>query len=465
MKQFMDDDFLLENSTAKTLYHQYAAPMPIVDYHSHVSPREIAEDRRFDNITQLWLESDHYKWRLMRWCGVEEAYITGKATDWEKFNAFAAALPRAVGNPVYHWTHLELKTYFNCDPTLGPDTAEEIWHTCNNRLQNGLSVRGIIRQSNVKALCTTDDPADDLRWHSRLAQDADFGVKVLPTFRPDRALNIHRPGFAEYLDALSTACGKPIGSFTALCEALAARLDFFVKNGCRAADHGLDEIPWNPATADPETVFQRAAGGEAVPFADAEGYQAALLLYLAKRYNEHNIAMQLHYGVQRNVNPPAFAALGADAGCDCMATPDSARKLGALLGEMAAADALPKTILYSLNPTGNEMLASLAGSFQGGGMPGRVQHGSAWWFNDSKRGMEAQLSSLADVGVLGSFVGMLTDSRSFTGYVRHGYFRRILCNLIGKWVENGEYPADLDQLGKLVQDISYNNAARYFGLL
>lgn len=464
MKKFMDDNFLLDTATAQKLYHNYAMGIPILDYHSHVSPQEIAENRRFDNITQLWLGGDHYKWRLMRWCGIDETYITGNASDKEKFEAFATALPRAIGNPIYHWTHLELKRYFGCNLILNQETAEEIWHLCNQKLKSGLSVREIIQHSNVKALCTTDDPADDLRWHRQLAQDKEFDVKVIPTFRPDKALNVHEAGFVEYIQKLSDAWGKPIESFSDLCKALDERLDFFVQQGCRISDHGLDEIPWNLKALAPETIFDRAIHGEDISPDGVEAYQAALLMHLAKGYVKHNMVMQLHYGVQRNVNATAFGKLGPDSGYDCIATPNSAGKLGCLLSEMTRNNALPKTILYSLNPADNEMLASLAGCFQSDGVPGRVQHGSAWWFNDTKRGMVNQISSLADIGVLGSFVGMLTDSRSFTGYARHEYFRRVLCNTLGHWVENGEYPADENMLGELVQDISFGNIYRYLSL-
>lgn len=460
--EFMCKDFLLQNETAKELY-SYADKMPIVDYHSHVSPQEIAENQRYDNITQLWLGGDHYKWRLMRWCGIEEKYITGNADDKSKFRAFAGALEKSIGNPVYHWAHLELKRYFRCDLVLGTDTADKVWDICNKALES-LTVRDIIEVSNVKALCTTDDPIDDLHYHMLIAQDNNFHVKVLPTFRPDKAINIHKQGFAEYIKEFENVYGNKITSFNLLCDALSERLDFFIKQGCKISDHGLDEIPWSKNFNDAEELFQRGMRGEVISPEEAQPYQTALLLYLAKEYADKDIAMQLHYGVQRNVNPTAFASLGPDTGFDCVATPDSGRKLGFLLGEMSKRNGLPKTILYSLNPSDSRMLSSLAGSFQRPGTAGYVQHGSAWWFNDTKKGMEEQLLNLAETGVLPVFIGMLTDSRSFTSYTRHEYFRRVLCNTLGKLVENGEYPYNMKILKSTVEAVSYTNAVEYLGL-
>lgn len=464
MKLFMDKDFLLKTQTAKKLYHNHAANTAIIDYHCHVSPKDIAEDRQYENITQLWLAGDHYKWRLMRWCGVSEEYITGRATDKEKFEAFAAVLPQAIGNPVYTWAHLELQRYFECSLSLSPETAEEIWHFCNQKLQNGFSVRQIIRKSNVEVICTTDDPVDSLEWHKAIAEDESFEAKVLPTFRPDKAVNIQKDGFAAYIKQLGDASGIAIQSFDDVCRALLVRLEHFVQQGCRFADHGLDKVPWNTVTYDLNTTFSRGMAGETLEHHEVEAYQAALLLFLGKQYAKQDMVMQLHYGARRNVNPQGFEALGPDTGFDCISTPDCSGKLAALLGALQGQNALPKTVLYSLNPGDNAMLACLAGCFQQEGTRGWVQHGSAWWFNDTKTGMTQQLTTLADLGVLGCFVGMLTDSRSFTSYTRHEYFRRVLCNLIGNWVENGEYPASEENLGKLVQDIAYNNIARYMGL-
>jgi len=459
----MDQNFLLESDTAKTLFHSYAADMPIIDYHCHVSPREIAENRRFENLTQLWLEGDHYKWRLMRWFGVDEELITGNAGEYEKFFAFASILPRAVGNPVYHWAHLELQRYFGCHTPLSAGTAGEIWNHCNEKLKSGISVREIIRQSRVEIICTTDDPIDSLEWHMKIAKDG-FETAVLPSFRPDKALGIQSLDFLPYLEKLAAASGSEITDFASLCVALKSRLDHFEACGCRVSDHGFGAIPWAEDYSGAAEIFARKLAGGKISGSDTEIFQTTLLLFLSGEYFARGWIMQLHYGAQRNVDPVAFAARGVDTGYDCVATPEVSTKLTSLLGAMSFAGTLPKTALYSLNPSDNTMLSSVAGSFQKSGAAGWVQHGSAWWFNDSKPGMEQQLTNLASTGALGSFVGMLTDSRSFTSYPRHEYFRRILCNLIGKWVENGEYPPHIESLGALVQDISYGNIAGYLEL-
>lgn len=467
MKPFMDQDFLLTTETAKTLFHTYAQPQPIVDYHCHIDPREIYEDRRFENITQVWLGGDHYKWRLMRANGVEERFITGDAPDREKFQKFAEALPRAIGNPLYHWCHLELKTYFGYQGVLNGDTAEEVWQLCGDKLLHdpACSARGFIRSSNVAMIGTTDDPCDSLEWHRRLAQDSSFATKVYPTFRPDKALNIQKSGFGEYMHRLGKAAGLQLNTIQQVRLALSRRMELFEAAGCRAADHGLDGCVFEQASDEALTaILQKALAGQTVTELEARQYQTALLLHCGREYAARGWAMQLHFSCLRNPNSRMFTALGPDTGYDAMAVTDSCAALARLLDALESEGELPKTILYSLNPADNAWLDTLANSFQGPELPGKVQHGSAWWFNDHKTGMTGQLTSFANVGVLGNFIGMLTDSRSFLSYTRHEYFRRILCQLLGSWAENGEYPADLETLGGLAADISYRNAKRYFNL-
>ena len=465
MKSFMDQDFLLGNETAKKLYHAYAADMPICDYHCHIDPKEIWEDRRFENITQLWLGGDHYKWRMMRSNGVPEDEITGSAPDRVKFQRFAEALPRAIGNPMYHWCHLELKNYFGYEGVLNAETAQEVWELTEKKLADpAFSARNLIVSSNVAMVGTTDDPCSDLRYHALLA-GSDFPVKVCPSFRPDPAVNIHKPGFAAYIAKLSATCGMEIKSVADVCKALTSRIEFFDKHGCRASDHGLDYIMHREATEEEvNAILAKALAGEAVTKEEAEKYQTAVLLHCGREYARLGWAMQLHFGAVRNPNSRMFAKMGPDVGFDCMAVTDSCAAAYRLMDAWEREGKLPKTILYSLNPADDQWLDTLLGAFQGTELPGKIQHGSAWWFNDNKVGMQNQMVSLANLGILGNFIGMLTDSRSLLSYARHEYFRRILCNLIGTWVENGEYPADMEYLGKLVQDISFLNAKRYFGL-
>lgn len=463
---FMNEDFLLKTETAKKLYHNYAAKMPIIDYHCHINPQEIYEDRKFDNITQIWLGGDHYKWRLIRSNGVDEEKITGKADARVKFQQFAEMLPRAIGNPMYHWTHLELKKYFDYNGVLNADTAEDVWNLCNEKLKSDdMSVRKIIEKSGVKMIGTTDDPIDSLEWHKKLLEDETFDVVVAPSYRPDKAVNIEKDGFIEYINKLAEVSGIGIKTVEDVKKALSARLDFFCELGCRATDHGLDYVVYSHATDDEvEEIFAKAMAGENVCIEDADKYKTAIMLHLGREYAKHGIVMQLHYGAQRNTNTKMFEKLGPDTGFDCISTKSCGEAITGFLNALQKDNALPKTILYSLNPQDNEMLGTILGCFQGAEIAGKIQHGSAWWFNDTKSGMEAQLKSLANLSVLGNFVGMLTDSRSFLSYTRHEYFRRILCNLIGEWVENGEYPDNIEQLGKLVCDICYNNAEKYFNL-
>ena len=461
----MDKDFLLETETAQKLYHEYAAKMPILDYHCHINPQEIAEDRKFENITQVWLGADHYKWRQMRSNGVEEKYITGDASDREKFQKWVETLERAIGNPLYHWSHLELQRYFGYYGALNGETAEEVWNLCNAKLQeDGMSARNLIRQSNVTLVCTTDDPVDSLEWHEKIAADESFEVRVLPAWRPDKAMNLEKTDYLEYLKKLEVVSGVKIDSFASLIEALRIRMDYFAEHGCSVSDHGLEYVMYAPASEEEiEAIFAKRLRGEAVSRADELQFKTAYMVALGREYHKKNWVMQLHYGVKRDNNGMIFGKLGPDAGIDCINNYAPSSEMADYLNALAITDELPKTILYSLNPTDNAAIGTIIGCFQSEEARGKIQQGSAWWFNDNKQGMIEQMTSLANLGLLGNFIGMLTDSRSFLSYTRHEYFRRIMCNLIGGWVENGEYPADEKVLGRMVQDISYNNAVRYFG--
>lgn len=462
MKAFMDENFLLESDTARKLYHDYAEKMPIIDYHCHIEAEEIARDVHFENITPLWLGGDHYKWRLMRSNGVEERYITGDASDYEKFCKWAQTLERAIGNPLYHWSHLELQRYFGYHGVLNADTADEVWKLCNEKLQ-GMSARQLITESHVTHLCTTDDPADSLEWHKKLREDASFTTQVLPAWRPENAMKISWSGFADYLKRLEKVAGMPIESFSDMKKVMRKRLAFFAEMGCVASDHSLDYAMYAPATeGEIETIFAKALHKEPVTYEEDLKYKTAFLLFIGKEYRKLGWVMQLHYGVKRDNSTKLFESYGANAGADCIDSYTPSAQLANLLDALQEADALPKTVLYSLNPVDNAAIGSVIGCFQNEECRGKIQQGSAWWFNDNKQGMIDQMTSLANLGVLGNFIGMLTDSRSFISYPRHEYFRRILCNLIGEWVENGEYPYDEERLGQLVQDISYNNVKEYF---
>ena len=477
MKAFMDKDFLLETETAKHLFHDISENMPLVDYHCHISPREIYEDRRFNDLTEVWLGGrqsdgsyfgDHYKWRVMRSNGVSEEYITGDKPAYERYYKFVEALQMAIGNPMYHWCNLELRKFFGYDKPLTPENAEEAWNFCAEKLRNDpdLTVRGIIRKSNVAMIGTTDDPIDSLEWHEKIAADPSITVKVCPSFRPDKAINISKPGFAAYIGKLAKSVGKEkLESADEVKAALIERLEFFAALGCRASDHGLDYIPFRPASDEEvNAIFARVMAGQSVSVEEAEKYQTAILLCLGKAYHRLGIAMQLHYSCLRGVNTRLNRLLGPDTGFDMIAQNSCGGDIAALLAALDESGECPKTILYSLNPADNEQLGTLIGCFQSDEVPGKIQHGSAWWFNDTKSGMEAQMKSLANLGLLGNFVGMLTDSRSFLSYARHDYFRRIFCNLVGNWVESGEYPANEAALRRIVEGVSYENAARYFNL-
>ena len=465
MAEFIGRDFLLSTETAKKLYHGYAAKMPIYDYHCHIDPKDIYEDRRFENLTQLWLGGDHYKWRIMRSNAVSEDFITGSAPDREKFQRFAEALPRCIGNPMYHWCHLELKNYFGYEGVLNGSTAQQVWELAEKKLSEpSFSARNLIRRSNVAMVGTTDDPCSDLQWHRKLREDG-FETQVCPSFRPDPALNIHKPGFAEYIAKLSKTSGVEIKSVADVASALSARIEFFNENGCRASDHGLDYVMYRELEEGAlNEALSKALSGEKVSLEEQEAYQTFLLLHCGREYARLGWVMQLHFSCMRNPNSRKFRQLGPDTGFDCMAVTDSCAALYSLMDAWEREGRLPRTILYSLNPADDQWIDTLLGAFQGTEVPGKIQHGSAWWFNDNKTGMTNQLTSLANLGILGNFIGMLTDSRSLLSYARHEYFRRILCQLIGTWVENGEYPDDIEFLGALVQDICAGNAKRYFNL-
>lgn len=465
MKAFMDENFLLSTETAQRLFHSYAETMPVLDYHCHISPEEIATDRRFENITQVWLGGDHYKWRFMRSCGVDEAYITGNASDRDKFFKWAEVLGKAIGNPLYHWSHLELQRYFNYHKPLSQNTASEAWELCNKKLaEKDMSARGLIRKSNVTLICTTDDPIDSLCYHKAIAEDQSFSVQVLPAWRPDRSIAIEKPDFAAYMEQLSSVSHIEINSFPALCKALKVRLDFFDSMGCVVSDHGLDYVMYAPATEQQaDMILKKRLSGAALSQEEILRFKTMLLLFLGREYARRGWVMQLHYGVKRNNNTRLFQAIGADTGYDCIGDQAPAGELADFLNALECTDELPKTILYSLSPNDNAAIETIMGCFQNSQAVSKLQHGSAWWFNDHRPGMEAHLRSLASLGNLSGFVGMLTDSRSFLSYTRHEYFRRILCEYIGTLVENGEFADDEQILSDLVKNISYRNAVAYFG--
>ncbi len=462
MKNFMDKDFLLSGPVARKLYNDYAKDLPIIDYHCHLSPAEIYSDKKYRNITELWLGGDHYKWRAMRSNGVDERYITDDASDYEKFEKWAEVMPKLIGNPLYHWTHLELQRYFDIFEPLSPATCSGIWERCNKRLET-LSARKCIEQMKVRYIYTTDDPCDTLEYHEALAKEK-TSFTMLPAWRPDKAVNIDKAGFSEYISRLSNVCGYEINSFSALKEALTSRMEHFHTHGCRNSDHGLDYVV-AADTAYAEEAFEKALAGKAISQLEADSYKTALLLFLSAEYTRLGWVMQLHYGAVRNVNPVMHAKLGPDTGYDAIwGRAENGFALGGLLGKMEAEKHLPKTIIYSLEPSDNAQIGSILGCFQNSEAIGKLQQGCAWWFNDSLNGMREQLTSLASLSVLGNFVGMVTDSRSFLSYTRHEYFRRILCELLGTWVENGEYPEDYEALGNIILGICYENAVNFFTL-
>lgn len=477
MKKFLDDDFLLQTETAKHLFHDYSEALPIIDYHCHISPKEIYEDKRFESLGDVWFggkqpdgsyAGDHYKWRLMRSNGIPEELVTGRDDELTRFKKFAEVLSLSIGNPMYHWCSLELKKYFGIREPLTPSNAEKIWNICNEKLKTdeNLSVRGLIRQSNVAYVGTTDDPIDTLEWHEKIAADKTINFMVRPSFRPDKAVNISKDGFKEYIGKLAETVGKDsLDSVQEVIDALIKRVDYFAEHGCVASDHGLDYVPFRVVSMEEcDRTFQKVMKGEKVSVEEAEGYQTALLLALGRAYHKHGIAMEIHYSCMRNKNQRMFETIGPDTGYDMIGENCCGENLADLLSELDRTNELPKTIIFSLDPFDNQQIDTIIGGFQSAEVPGKIQHGPAWWFNDSKIGMEEQMKSLASLGILGNFIGMLTDSRSFLSYTRHDYFRRIMCNYIGGLVENGEYPNDEECLEKIVSGISYYNAKRYFGI-
>jgi glucuronate isomerase len=464
MKSFMDENFLLNNETAVKLFHDYAKDMPIIDYHCHLSPKEIFENKSFRNITDAWLGGDHYKWRVMRALGVEEELITGNASDYDKFLAWAEAVPLLIGNPLYNWTHLELQRYFGINEILNKNSAPQIWEKVNERLnREDFRVRDLIKKSNVKVVCTTDDPIDSLEYHLQIKEDTNFDVSIVPGFRPDKGLEINRDGYGDWVGKLQEVSGTQIQTYADFLSALESRVRYFHSVGGRVSDHAIDTMVFAETTEEEVAqIFAEAIQGNKVSLENEQKYKTYTLKFLGKLYAELDWAMQFHINALRNNNTRMFNVLGPDTGYDAMNDGEIAKPLVRLLDLLDQENALPKTILYSLNPKDNHVITAMIGSFQGGGIPGKIQFGTAWWFNDTKDGMLDQMKSLANMGVFSRFIGMLTDSRSFLSYTRHEYFRRIVCNLIGEWVENGEVPNDLEQLGEIVQGISYNNAKDYF---
>jgi glucuronate isomerase len=464
MKPFMDEDFLLQTETAKRLYHEHASKMPIFDYHCHISPQEIAEDRKFNNLAEIWLHGDHYKWRAMRTNGVDEKYCTGNASDWEKFQKWAETAPYAMRNPLYHWTHLELRKPFGITTQLNPASARQIWDTCNSLLNTkDFSCRGIIRKANVKVICTTDDPVDSLEYH-RSIKESGFEVKVIPAWRPDKAMAIEDPkAFNAYVSLLEAASGISIGSFDQFMEAIEKRHLFFHENGCRLSDHGLETIYAEDYTvAEIKVIFDHVRSGKTPSPVELLKFKSAMLYEFAVKDHKRNWTQQYHLGAMRNNNTRMFESVGPDKGFDSIGDYPAATALSKFLNRLDYNHKLTRTILYNLNPGDNAMMATMIGNFQDGSEAGKIQWGSGWWFLDQKDGMINQINALSNLGLLSRFIGMLTDSRSFLSYSRHEYFRRILCNLIGNDVENGEIPADLEFLGQMIENISYNNAEKYF---
>lgn len=460
----MDKDFLLQTDVAKELYHNHAANMPIFDYHCHINPQEIAEDKQFENITQIWLYGDHYKWRGMRSNGVAEKYCTGDASDWEKFEKWAETVPNTLRNPLYHWTHLELKRFFGVDKLLSPATAKEIWDECNAKLQTPeYSVRGIIKMANVHTICTTDDPIDSLEHH-RAIKASGFETAVLPAWRPDKAMAVENvSNYNDYLNKLENASNSTIDTFSALLDALDNRHEFFHQNGCRLSDHGLETaIAEDYSDAEIEAIFVKVRKGKTLNPVEILKFKSAMLYEFGIMDHSRGWTQQFHIGALRNNSTRLFNKLGADVGLDSIGDFEIAKPLSKLLDRLDMNNKLAKTILYNLNPRDNELIATMIGNFQDGSVPGKMQFGSGWWFLDQKDGMEKQINALSNLGLLSRFVGMLTDSRSFLSYTRHEYFRRTLCNLIGTDVENGEIPYDMELLGKMVENICFNNAREYF---
>ena len=466
MKNFMDENFLLSNQAAIDLYHNYAKNLPIIDYHCHIDPKEIYENKKFNNITEAWLYGDHYKWRAMRSNGIDEKYITGDGSDYDKFLAWSQTIPMAIGNPLYHWTHLELQRFFGIYEPLDEDTAPAIWKKANELLNGeGFNVRDLIIKSNVETICTTDDPIDTLEYHIKIKEDNSFNVNVLPTLRPDKGIEINLDGFVQWVKDLEEVSKITINNYDEFLQALDSRIKFFHSVGCRIADHGIDGVVVYADASKEEaaSIFEKALEGKFISIDEEKKYKTYTLRHVFKLYHELGWTMQLHIAALRSNNTKMFKEIGPNTGFDSINDESIAYPLSRLLDSVDRENSLPKTILYTLNPKDNYVLGTMIGNFQGDGIPGKMQFGAAWWFNDNKDGMIEQMKALANLGLLGRFVGMLTDSRSFLSYTRHEYFRRIACSLIGEWVENGEVPQNDKLLKRIVQGICYNNAKEYFG--
>jgi len=463
MREFMCDDFLLMTDTAKTLYHNYAKNMPIYDFHCHLNPKEIYENKKYKNITEVWLGGDHYKWRAMRSNGVDEKYITGDADDKEKFMKWAETIDECYGNPLFHWTHLELKRFFGIDLVLSKETAEEVWNLTNEKLATDkFTARELIKMSNVKTLCTTDDPIDSLEYHIALKEDKSFDVVVNPAFRPDKGIRIEKDEFIPWFNRLEEIYGEKINSIDKYTSALESRIEFFHQVGCRISDHALDPVVFERGTKEEvNAILLKKLAGEELTEKEVKQFKTYVMIFLGKEYSKRKWVMQIHVGCIRNNSTRMFNKLGADTGYDAIDDELFLRALSKLLDTLDTTDELPKTIIYNLNPRDNEAIGTLIGCFQDGKTPGKIQFGSGWWFLDQKDGMTRQMTALANLGLLSRFVGMLTDSRSFLSYTRHEYFRRILCNLLGDWVERGELPNNIERLGKMVENICYNNVNNY----
>ncbi|MEA9390421.1 glucuronate isomerase [Acerihabitans sp. TG2] len=466
MKPFLDEDFLLHSDAAVRLWHEFAKDQPIFDYHCHLPAQEIADNRQFNNMTEIWLEGDHYKWRVLRTAGIDERLITGDASDKDKFMAWASVIPKTIGNPIFHWSHLDLKRPFGLkNIVFSPQTAQQVWDHCQQKLAlPEFSARGIMQQMNVKMVGTTDDPLDDLQHHQRIADEQSFNITVLPTWRPDNVFKPELPGFADYIQALSALTDIVITSFNDLTAALTKRLDHFGRHGCRSADHGIEVVRFAqiPSMNTLNTILCRRLDGEILSEIEVAQFSTAIQVWLGKQYAQRCWVMQLHIGAQRNNNERAFRILGVNTGFDSINDRPFAEPLAQLLSTLDLSDELPKTVLYTLNPAWNAVMATMCGNFQGGGIAGKVQFGSGWWFNDQLDGMTRQMEQLAQLGLLSQFIGMLTDSRSFLSYTRHEYFRRLLCNIIGGWIDRGEIPPDFALTGEMVTNICYHNARGYF---
>lgn len=464
MKKFLQPDFLLNTETGRRLYHEHAAALPIIDYHCHLSPKQIALNHKFENLTEIWLRGDHYKWRAMRINGIDEAFITGDKTDWEKFLKWAETVPYTLRNPLYHWTHLELQRYFGIDGILNPDSAKEIYETCNQQLYTPeFQVQGLLKKMNVEVICTTDDPADSLEYHLAISKQG-LNIKVLPAFRPDQSMAVGDPvGFNNYLERLGKSANISITGFQQFLDALKSRHDFFHSAGCRVSDHGLEqfyEVDWTEKELN--HIFEKLKKGKNADRLEIEKFQSAMLLQFAEWDFEKNWVQQFHIGALRNNNSRMLRSLGPDTGWDSIGDFPQARAVSAYLNSLDKKNRLARTILYNNNPADNEVMATMIGNFNDGSVPGKVQWGSAWWFLDQKEGMTRQLNALSNMGLISRFIGMITDSRSFLSYPRHEYFRRILCGLFGEEIERGELPDDLEWTGKLIRDICYFNARNFF---